>query len=146
MGAREFDGWSSFGAGDLVTTLPVVLDAITRDLINVRVPENSRVRSIEARVNTIAGGATTVTMNIFRDSGGDDLFYAGGAQTLVTGTTTATDGGTTWAVDRDHHPGTGSSVAARTGWPQNRYVNLWVSLILNAGTANLEAIVINWAG
>ena len=145
MGMRSFDGWSANGIGTIVTALPVALST-TRALVNVRIPENARLHSIEARVNTIVGAASIIA-HVWRDSGGDNLFYSGGSQTFVVGTTTASDGGATWAVNRDHHPdGAASSAAARTGWPQDRYVNLWISLELNAGTANLDGFVVNWLG
>ena len=143
---QKFDGWNAFGVAAIVTALPQTLST-TRRLMNIRVPAQAQISSIEARVNTIAGGATSITMAVWRDATADNPLVGNAAQTITIGTTTATDGGAAWAVGRDHHPdGAASTVAARIGWPQEQYVDLWVSLVLDAGTANLDGFVVNWRG
>ena len=141
---QAFDGWSTFGIGEVQTAFPVALST-TRAVVNVRVPAQAQVSSIEARLNTLAGGAATITLASWRDAAADRLYVGNAAQAITTGTTTATRGGAAWAVERDHHPvGTISTVAQRIGWPQEQYVDLYFTLALDAGTSNLDGFTVNW--
>lgn len=141
---RSYDGFNAYGTGTIVTAVPVALSA-TRALVNVRIPMDAKLESVEARLNTIAGGPATAVLTGWRDSAGDELFFEAFTSTIALGTT-AGRGGVAWAPARDHHPDASSTTAARTGWPGERYVDLWLGIALNAGTANLAALVVNWKG
>lgn len=165
MSSPQYDGWSKYGIGQVQDTLPVALAAgkSVNNLVQVRLPEHCQIASVEAHFDTIAGGATTATLSIWRDSTGDVAFVTGtptaATQTIETGITTATDGTVAWSVFRDHHsePGgtgafTGSTTALSTlvnataSQPLTgaRYVDLWFHINLNAGTANLNALFVDW--
>ena len=159
--ANDFAGWTYFGTAAVVTALPAGLST-TRRLVNVRIPKDANVESVEAVMDTLAGGANAAVLAIFRDAVGDVALVgdgpSGATQDITTGTTTATDGTCSWPVDKDHHEvPTNSSVnetinaeenyaAGTTGpnLPTTQYADLWVSIQLNAGTANLNQLTVNW--
>ena len=158
--SNSYEGWTYYEAAIVVTAYPVALTAV-RALVNVRVPKDCNIESIEAAVATIAGGATTATVAVFRDAAGDVALVgdgpSGATQTITTGTTTATDGTAVWAVDKDHHQNADSTVdetmiaqanydAQTTGpqLPSVMYADLWVAIRLNVGTANLNRLTVNW--
>lgn len=155
-----YDGWNYFGTAAVVTALPQALST-TRQLINVRIPKDALVESVEASMDTLAGGASAAVLAIFRDAAGDIPHVGDGpssaTQDITTGTTTATDGGCRWPVGVDHHENADSSVnetmlaeenlLAQTvgpNLPTTQYADLWVSVQLNAGTANLNRLTVNW--
>ncbi|MDI7267970.1 MAG: hypothetical protein QME96_08245 [Myxococcota bacterium] len=156
MSNPRFNGWSYYGTGRMPSAptpaAPSARTTARTALIEVRVPKDCRVLDVECQFDTIAGGAATATAFIFRDAAGDILFLAGAAVTITTGTATATDGGSVHPVDRDHHETPDSVVAARptatttagNDLPANEYASLYVGVALNAGTANLNRLAVNW--
>lgn len=157
---NDFNGWSYYGTAVVITALPQGLSAARR-LINVRVPKDCNIESIEAAMDSMAGGALTAIIAIFRDAAGDIALVGdgptGATQTITTGTATATDGTAVWTVDKDHHQNADSIVdetqlaaenyavqGGATQLPSVQYADLWVAIRLNVGTANLNRLTVNW--
>jgi len=57
---------------------------------------------LEAEINTIAGGAATVTWFLAHDSAGDKPYTGAVTETILTGVTTATSGGFTSLLERTY--------------------------------------------
>jgi len=104
-------------------------------------PRTCNVQSVELELSSIAGGATSVTLFLARDSGGDvgvtPGSTSGATQTIQVGATTATDGTTVFSIDSDIHFDSG--VANATAG------TLYAVAKLNAGTATAN-IRVNWRG
>tara|TARA_R100000426_G_scaffold44336_2_gene33692 strand:+ start:1005 stop:1466 length:462 start_codon:yes stop_codon:yes gene_type:complete len=151
MSNARFGGWSNAGIAAVVTeTLPTV--GTTRSLVQIRLPVRSRIDSIEAHFSS-AGISTTATAAVFRDASGDVPCIGDGpsaaTQTLTVGTTTSTDKGVIWSVERDIFAVDGFSTLSDsilnpglTAEPKTQ--NLWVGLKVDAGTAVLDRLVVNW--
>ena len=56
-------------------------------------------RTLYVQVDTIAGGATTLTVRLTRDLAGDETVVGDVTATISTGVTTATEGNITVAID-----------------------------------------------
>lgn len=155
----RYEGWQHFAAatpvdpsattwGDGAASEPIDATIAAEDLIPIRVPSHCNIESVEVHLNTIAGGATSITVGIWRDLNGNIVFVSdrptAATQTISTGITTATQGGASWKVDKDHHP-TADSVNTRDdNQPGNQYTTLYVGFYLNAGSANVDRVVVNW--
>lgn len=85
---------------------------------------------IEIEVNTIAGGATSITGFLSWDAAGDRIAMPEVTGTLTVGKTTATSGGTFYAVDAELIPPPGEYTAGK----------LYLWLKTNAGTCNARAL------
>lgn len=167
MGGANYGGWGFSGAaypagaeaaaptwGDGGNGTEAIDSGLAADdLIRIEVPAHCHIESVEAHVITIAGGAGSLTMVVYRDAGGDDLFISdrpvGATQNLRVGLTTATEGGCTWLVGKDHHPLTvaGTSISALTAnrsMPGNQTAALWFGFYTDAGTAVVDRVVVNW--
>ena len=119
------------------------------------------IESIEANMDTLAGGAASGIVAVWRDAAGDIALVgdrtAAATQPITLGTATVTDGTCSWKVDKDHHENADSTVnetmlavenydaqTAGVQLPTVQYADLWVSIALNAGTANLNRLTVNW--
>ena len=89
---------------------------------------NIRLGTLNIRMNTIVTAAS-VTMRLTRDAAGDDIVFGDTTATISTGVTTATDGNVTFKID---------SLYGHTD------DNLYCFWKLDAGTATVDQIVINW--
>jgi hypothetical protein len=112
----------------------------------------AHIESIEAHVSS-AGTPTTATVAVFRDSGGDVPCIGDGpsaaTQTLTVGTATTTDKGVIWSVGRDVFAIEDFSTLSASDLnpgitAESKTQNLWVGLKVNAGTATLDRLVVNW--
>lgn len=90
---------------------------------------NIRVGTINIHMNTIAGGAASITMRCTRDLAGDDIVFGDTTATISTGVTTATQGNVTYKIDSLYG---------------NTNDNLYLFWKLDAGTAVVDTIVVNW--
>lgn len=88
-----------------------------------------RIDNVQIRMNTIAGGATSLTVRLTRDLAGDDIVFGDTTATISNGVTTATDGAVTVKFD------------ALYG---NSDDNLYLFWKTNAGTATVDKIIVNW--
>tara|TARA_R110002012_G_scaffold18824_5_gene68778 strand:+ start:22160 stop:22528 length:369 start_codon:yes stop_codon:yes gene_type:complete len=118
----------------------------------VRVPLIAHLESAEVHLSS-AGGAASATLAVFRDAAGDLPCVGDGTsaatQTLTVGTTTATDKGAVWLIQRDVITVEGvSTLSAADLSPGltalSKTQNLWVGIKLNASTATLDRLVLNW--
>ena len=147
----SFDGWQHSGLATVVTTLPVALST-TRALVNIRVPLECRIVQVEADYDTIAGGAASGILTIWRDALGERIFFNAGTQTILIGTVVPATGrgGNSWVIGWDHLPDpTSPSVtvtgsAASTDIPSRLYADLRLAFALNVGTANLNRLAVTW--
>lgn len=90
---------------------------------------NIRLGTLNIRMNTIAGGAASVTMRLTRDLAGDDIVFGDTTATISTGVTTADSGNVTFKID---------SLYGHTN------DNLYCFWKTDAGTAVVDQLVINW--
>jgi hypothetical protein len=90
---------------------------------------NIRLGTLNIRFNTIAGGATSATMRLTRDLAGDDIVFGDTTATISTGVTTAASGNVTFKIDSLYG---------------NTDDNLYCFWKLDAGTANVDQLVVNW--
>ena len=155
-------GWSTTGVlWAVVPAAPGDVLSVTRALFVVEtdltltpprfgVPVEHACNNIQAIVDTIAGGATSITFSVWRDAAGTVPFINDGpAGTTVTmGLSAAgTEGGATiYAEDADHHLHPTYSVLDTIDREitDRRTVKLYAGLELNAGTARLLALGYNW--
>lgn len=166
MSMPRFDGWSYYGPAVVVTSLPTGVAAITASRattadIVIRVPRDCQIESIEAYLTDLAGGPATATISVWRDAARNRALIGDGpaaaTQTITLGTTTATDGSVVWSVFKDHHPLEGVSVLGTTAYsetglagatgpqlPAVEFAELHVHIVLNAGTARLVGLMVNW--
>lgn len=89
---------------------------------------NIRLGTLNIRMNTIAGAAS-LTMRLTRDLAGDDVVFGDTTATISTGVTTAASGNVTFKID---------SLYGHTD------DNLYCFWKLDAGTATVDQLVINW--
>jgi hypothetical protein len=92
------------------------------------IPDDCWLSVLHGEIDTIAASAASITWYIAADSGGDVPVTAEVTTTIVTGKTTATDGGVTEAVDWDYVRSTNGTAGS-----------LWVFAKTDAGTCNLTA-------
>ena len=92
-------------------------------------PVRARISAIYIQVDTIAAGATQLTMRITQDAAGDVIIVPDTAATLSTGITTATKGGVVYKVDVDYKHT--DSIA-------------WIHMKTNLGTCNVKSIYFIW--
>tara|TARA_R100000388_G_scaffold94611_1_gene82412 strand:- start:595 stop:1062 length:468 start_codon:yes stop_codon:yes gene_type:complete len=151
MANPRYGGFSNVGTATIITD-PLPSLSTTRQLIQVRVPTTAHLESAEIHLSS-AGAATSATLAIFRDAPGDLPCVGDGTsaatQTLTVGTTTATDKGAVWLIQRDVVAIQGLSTfsdadLAPTITARAQTQNLWVGLKLNAGTATLDRLILNW--
>lgn len=90
----------------------------------------ARLSALFIKVDTIAAGATQITMRITRDAAGDDTIIPDTTATLSTGITTATEGAVTYKIDIDY-----KHLADD---------NLWVHMKTNLGTCNVKRVELFW--
>lgn len=144
---NSFGGWNFSGHAykhQADVTNARTIHALTRDATNdarsAYVPNDCAIFSLEIYFDTIAGGANTVTVSLWRDVAGDIMLVGEDSYTIVTGTTTATDGSVrvTYAPDVDHH-----RYPSSVNGDSDANVTLYVGLRLNAGTAKAN-VLCNW--
>jgi hypothetical protein len=90
----------------------------------------ARLSALWVRVDTIAAGATQLTVRLSRDLAGDQPWVGDTTATISTGITTATAGCVLIKIDVDykHLPD----------------ANIWLHAKTNAGTCNIKAIELTW--
>jgi hypothetical protein len=93
------------------------------------VPFSGRIDNVVIHTNTIAGGATSLTVRATSDAAGDNTIFGDTTATISTGVTTATEGCVTIKFDALW----GSSTD-----------NLYLFWKTNAGTAVVDTITVNW--
>lgn len=122
-----------------LTTAPQIF-TLTRDETNSPrssvVPPFAQFKQINFELDTLAGGATSLTYVIAADPAGDILLTPTSVAPITTGTTTATDGTAIGCIEYDYH--FQQLVAETLG---TVYLVVW----LNAGTANCNARL-HWRG
>lgn len=146
MTNAQFGGFTSWGMGDVQTDLSSGLALSTsRAIVEVRLPAHCVIKDVEAAVSSIAS-ATLAKLSVWRDSGADtDVLVGEDSQTITTGTTTATNGGCRWTLDKDVHPnGRGAGATQDSDYATNQYITLYFAVALNAGTATLDALTVNY--
>jgi hypothetical protein len=89
---------------------------------------NIRLGTLNIRLNTIVTAAS-VTMRLTRDLAGDDIAFGDTTATISTGVTTAASGNVTFKIDSLYG---------------NTDDNLYCFWKLDAGTATVDQIVVNW--
>jgi hypothetical protein len=89
---------------------------------------NIRLGTLNIRLNTIVTAAS-VTMRLTRDAAGDDIVFGDTTATISTGVTTAASGNVTFKIDSLYG---------------NTDDNLYVFWKLDAGTATVDQIVVNY--
>jgi len=89
---------------------------------------NIRLGTLNIRFNTIVTAAS-VTMRLTRDLAGDDIVFGDTTATISTGVTTAASGNVTFKID---------SLYGHTD------DNLYCFWKLDAGTATVDQIIVNW--
>jgi hypothetical protein len=90
----------------------------------------ARLSALWIRVDTIAAGATSLTVRLSRDAAGDQPWVGDTTATISTGITTATAGCVLIKIDVDYkHTATDS---------------IWLHAKTNAGTCNIKAIELTW--
>jgi hypothetical protein len=98
-------------------------------------PRRYRLGVAYFQLNTIAGGAASLTSYWALDSGGDYAITPSSTDTIVTGATTATDGSVTVAFD--YEPAIPNFDVMTPG-------SLWACVALDAGTANIDWAIATW--
>lgn len=89
----------------------------------------ARLSGLYILVDTIAAGATTLTVRLTRDAAGDLVVIGDTTATISNGVTTATQGGVTYKIDVDY---------AHTD------ANLYLFWKTDAGTCNVRTIELTW--
>jgi hypothetical protein len=89
----------------------------------------ARLSGLYILVDTIAAGATTLTVRLTRDAAGDLPVIGDTTATISTGVTTTTQGGVTYKIDVDY---------AHTD------ANLYLFWKTDAGTCNVRTIELTW--
>ena len=88
-----------------------------------------RIDNVIIHMNTIAGGATSLTVRLTDDLAGDDIIFGDTTATISTGVTTGTQGAVTVKFD------------ALWGNTNDDLFLFWKT---NAGTAVVDTITVNW--
>jgi len=89
----------------------------------------ARLSGLYILVDTIAAGATTLTVRLTRDDAGDLVVIGDTTATISNGVTTATQGGVTYKIDVDY---------AHTD------ANIYLFWKTDAGTCNVRTIELTW--
>jgi len=89
----------------------------------------ARLQALYVHVNTIAGGATSLTVRLTRDAAGNQPWIGDTTATLSTGITTATQGAITVRIDVDYI---------------HSDANLYVHFRTNAGTCTVDQVELTW--
>jgi len=90
----------------------------------------ARLSALWVRVDTIAAGATQLTVRLSRDAAGDQPWVGDTTATISTGITTATAGCILIKIDVDYK--------------HLADANIWLHAKTNAGTCNIKAIELTW--
>ena len=126
---NHFSGVSYKHAAALTTTKQVF--ALTADTVtcpfSVPVPNDCTLKQLNFELDTIAGGASSVTYFLARDLAGDIPVTPEASASVTFGFTTATKGTAIACIDLEHHyQELGSEVRG----------TLYIVVKVNAGTAN----------
>lgn len=89
----------------------------------------ARLSALWVRVDTIAAGATALTVRLSRDTAGDQPWIGDTTATLSKGITTATAGCVTFKIDVDY---------------QHTDATLYIHAKTDAGTCNVKAVELTW--
>ena len=89
----------------------------------------ARLSALYVHVNTIAGGATSLTVRLTRDAAGNQPWIGDTTATLSAGITTATQGAITVKLDVDYVHDDG---------------DLYVHFRTNAGTCTVDQVELTW--
>jgi len=89
----------------------------------------ARLQALYVHVNTIAGGATSLTVRLTRDAAGNQPWIGDTTATLSAGITTATQGAITVRIDVDYVHDDG---------------DLYVHFRTNAGTCTVDRVELTW--
>lgn len=89
----------------------------------------ARLSALWVRVDTIAAGATQLTVRLTRDLAGDQPWLGDTTATISTGITTATVGSILIKIDVDY---------------RHSDQNVYLHAKTNAGTCNIKAIELTW--
>jgi hypothetical protein len=89
----------------------------------------ARLQALYVHVNTIAAGATSLTVRLTRDAAGNQPWIGDTTATLSTGITTATQGAVTVKIDVDYI---------------HEDANLFVHFRTNAGTCTVDQVELTW--
>lgn len=89
----------------------------------------ARLQALYVHVNTIAAGATTLTVRLTRDAAGNQPWIGDTTATLSTGITTNTQGAITVKIDVDY---------------VHTDANLYVHFKTNAGTCTVDQVELTW--
>ena len=92
-------------------------------------PVRARLSAIYIQVDTIAAGATALTVRATQDAAGQVIIVPDTTATISTGITTATAGGVVLKVDVDY---------------KNSDSNFWLHFKTNAGTCNVKVVDVAW--
>jgi hypothetical protein len=106
------------------------LDLMSDTIPTGSVPFSGFIDSVTVHMNTIAGGATTLTLRLTSDLAGDNTIFGDTTATISTGVTTATDGAVTIKIGAIY----GSSSD-----------NLYLFWKTDAGTATVDTLIVNWS-
>ena len=102
---------------------------LMQDVFPNGAPFAGRIDNVIIHMNTIAGGATSLTVRLTDDLAGDDIIFGDTTATISTGVTTGTQGAVTVKFD------------ALWG---NTNDDLYLFWKTNAGTAVVDTITVNW--
>jgi hypothetical protein len=97
--------------------------------LNGNVKGIARLQALYVHVNTIAAGATTLTVRLTRDAAGNQPWIGDTTATLSTGITTNTQGAITIKMDIDYVHDDG---------------NLYAHFKTNAGTCTVDRVELTW--
>lgn len=92
-------------------------------------PVRARLSAIYVQVDTIAAGATTLTIRATSDAAGQLIIVPDTTATISTGITTATAGGVVLKIDVDYKASDS---------------NFYVHFKTNAGTCNVKVVEVAW--
>ena len=92
-------------------------------------PVRARLSAIYIQVDTIAAGATSLTVRATSDASGQLIIVPDTTATISTGITTATAGGVVLKIDVDY---------------KSSDSNFFVHFKTNAGTCNVKAVEVAW--
>lgn len=92
------------------------------------IPDECWLDHLQGVVDTIASSAANITWKITEDAGGDYPFAGEVTETIVTGETTATDGGITTLLRREYRVSSSGTSGSLTVWAKT-----------DTGTCNLNA-------
>jgi hypothetical protein len=104
-----------------------ITGSVAVDARATNIPESCLLSWLHGELDTIAGGATTVTWYLAADAGGDVPLTDVVTETIVVGITTATDGGIATAIDLDYYRATSGTAGS-----------IYLFAKTNAGTVNLK--------